>query len=164
MEMDAGVNSAEDVVEIRYAEQARRAIYSLAKQVLRWKAKNQTAVQITEKTALIRTYRGWEERPAAEVSEKLFRRFAEVTASYVEGPVATPLRPLGSYITRHIDELASEERKSLALLGQYSQQADRVCATSTNPEFAKLKELLRAAKEQPPQLGAEDILDILGWN
>jgi hypothetical protein len=170
MELDAGVNSAEDVVEARYAEQARRAIHSLARQVLRWRAKNQTAVQVTEKTALIYTHKGWAERPAAEVSEKLFRSFAKVATSYVEGPVATPLRPLGSYIAQNIDELASEERGSLTLLGQYSQQADRVCATSTNPEFAKLRELLRAAKEQSQFLlssskeeGEVCILDVLGW-
>jgi hypothetical protein len=170
MEMDAGINSAGDVAESRYAEQARQVIYSLARQVLRWKAKNQTAVQVTEKTALIHTYKGWEERPATEVGEKLFRRFAEVVASYVKGPVATPLRPLGDYIARHINELAAEERKSLTLLGQYSQQADRVCATSTNPEFVKLKDLLLAAKKQPPSIlpsskeeGEADILDVLGW-
>jgi len=93
-----------------------------------------------------------------------------VATSYVEGPVATPLRPLGSYIAQNIDELASEERGSLTLLGQYSQQADRVCATSTNPEFAKLRELLRAAKEQSQFLlssskeeGEVCILDVLGW-
>jgi hypothetical protein len=162
MEAAAGVNSAKDVVEERYAEQARQAIYSLASQVLRWKAKNQTAVQVTDRKALIHTYNGWEEKPAAEVGEKLFRRFAKVAAIYVEGDIATPLRPLGRYITQHIDELAAEERKSLTLLGQYSQQAERVCATSTNPEFAKLKELmvsLRAAEEQP----VDDILELLGW-
>ncbi len=149
MEHDAGINSSEDVVEARCAEQARQAIYSLARQVLRWKAKNQTAVQTTERMALIYTYRGWEEHPATEVSEKLFRRFAKVVASFVDGPVATPLKPLGEYITRHIDKLAANERSNPALLRQYSLQADRICATSTNPEFVKLKELLRAAKEQP---------------
>ncbi len=162
MEAAAGVNSAKDMVEERYAEQARQAIYSLASQVLRWKAKNQTVVQVTARKALIHTYNGWEEKPAAEVGEKLFRRFAKVAAIYVEGDIATPLRPLGRYITQHIDELAAEERKSLTLLGQYSQQADRVCATSTNPEFAKLKEMivsLRVAEEQPEV----DILDLLGW-
>ncbi len=173
MEIDAGINCADDVIEARYAEQARRAIYSLAKQVLRWKAKNQTVVQLTEKTALIYTWRGWEEKPAAEAGEKLFRSFAKVVVSYVEGPVTTPLRPLGRYITQHIDDLAAEERGSLTLLGQYSQQAERVCATSTNPEFAKLKELMRVAKEPLPPAEAslnatpevfEDILDVLGWN
>lgn len=149
MEIDAGVNCADDVIEARYAEQARQAIYSLARQVLRWRAKNQTVVQITEKTALIYTWRGWEEISAAEAGEKLFRSFAKVVISYVEGPVATPLRPLGRYIARYMNELAAEEKESLTLLGQYSQQADRVCATSTNPEFVKLKELKRAAKVQP---------------
>jgi hypothetical protein len=85
-----------------------------------------------------------------------------VVTSYVEGPVATPLRPLGHYIAQHIDELAAEERRSLALLSQYSQQTERVCATSTNPEFAKLKELMRAAQEVPQPIEV-DILDILGW-
>ncbi len=167
MEIDAGVNCADDVVEARYAEQSRQAIYSLGRQVLRWKAKNQTAVRVTEKTALIYTWRGWEEKPAAEVGEKLFRSFAEVVVSYVEGPVTTPLRPLGRYITQHINELVAEEKESLVLLGQYSQQAERVCATSTNPEFAKLKELMRAAKAQPQlqtQEEEEDILVVLGWN
>jgi len=162
MEIDAGVNCVDDVVEAHYAEQSRRAIHSLARQVLRWKAKNQTVVQITEKTALIYTWRGWEEKPAAEAGEKLFRSFAKVVVSYVEGPVATPLRPLGRYIVQHIDELAAEEKRCLTLLGQYSQQAERVCATSTNPEFAKLKELVRAARDVP-QLIEVDILDILGW-
>lgn len=168
MEIDAGVNDAKDVVEERCAEQARRAIYSLARQVLRWKAKNQTAVQVTDSKALIHTYNGWEERPAAEVGEKLFRRFAQVTVDYVEGDVATPLRPLGRYITQHIDALAAEERESLTLLSQYSQQAERVCATSTNPEFAKLKEMMQAAKITPQLVdalgGEEDVLDILGWS
>lgn len=176
MESDAGVNGEKDVVEARYAEQARQAIYSLSRQVLRWKAKNQTAVRATKETALVRTHEGWEERPAAEVSEKLFRRFAEVAVSYVEGPVATPLRPLGRYIAEHIDELAAEEKESLAMLDQYSQQAERVCATSTNPEFAKLKELLRAAKTLPTKTPAQpqseeaanqqidSVLDVLGWS
>ncbi len=162
MELDAGVNSINDVTEACYEEQARRAIHSLARQVLRWKAKNQTAVQITEKTALIYTYKGWEERPAAEVGEKLFRSFAKVAVSYVEGPVVTLLRPLGRYIDQNIDKLAASERTSLELLGQYSQQAERICATSTNPEFVKLKELMYAAKAQP-QPPHEDILDVLGW-
>lgn len=170
MEIDAGVNDAKDVVEERYADQARRAVYSLARQVLRWKAKNQTAVQVTDNKALIYTYGGWEEKPAAEVGEKLFRRFAGVTIEYVEGVVATPLKPLGRYIAQHIDELAAEERKSLTLLGQYSQQAERVCATSTNPEFAKLKNLLHSAtipsssdekKEEASDTKAADILDEL---
>ncbi len=164
MENDAGVNSAKDVTEDRYAEQACLAIYSLARQVLRWKAKNQTAVRVTNNKALIHTYNGWEERPATEVGEKLFRSFAKVAVNYVEGDVATPLRPLGCYITRHLDELAAEERKKLTLLDQYSTQAERICATSTNPEFAELKKLMRMAKEQSPQPEVEeDILDLLEW-
>lgn len=182
MELSVGVNCEQDVVEARYPELASRAVYSLAKQVLQWKAKNQTAVQATKDTALIRTHRGWEERPAGEVSEKMFRHFAGVVADFVEGEVRTPLRPLGGYIRANINALAAEERKTSGLLAHYSWQADRVCATSTNPEFVKLGELLRAAKEKhapqadraSPLLAAEeagsrrtepfDILDSLGWN
>ncbi len=170
MELDAGVEKEKDVIEERYAELANRSVYSLVWQLQQLRAPNQTAVLLTEDVALIHTYTGWEERPAADIGEEMFRRFAGVTAAFVQGDEPTPLKPLGRYIETHMAALASEERKSLALLRRYSMQAERVCATSTNPEFAKLKELLRAAKAQegktslkPPQPEIEDILDILGW-
>ncbi len=148
MEIDAGVEKEKDVTEDRYAELACLTIYSLAWQVQQLRAPNQTAVLLTEDVALIRTYDGWKERPAAEIGEKMFRKFAEVTADFVQGDEPTPLKPLGRYIETHIEKLASEERKSLALLRRYSRQAERVCATSTNREFVKLRGLLRAAKEK----------------
>jgi hypothetical protein len=168
MELDTGVEKENDVVEDRYAELACGAIHSLAWQVQWLRAPNQTAVLLSEDVALVHTFGGWEERPAAEVGEKLFRKFAEVAANFVQGDEPTPLKPLGRYIEAQMAALASEERKSLALLRQYSSQADRVCATSTNPEFAKLKALLRAADNKidralPSQSEEEDILDLVGW-
>lgn len=167
MELDAGVEKEKDVVEERYAELARRAIYSLVWQVQQLRAPNQTAVLLSEDVALVHTFAGWEERPAAEIGEKLFRRFAEAAAEFVQGDEPTPLKPLGRYIETHMSVLASEERKSLALLRQYSAQAERVYTTSTNPEFAKLKELLCAAKGRidslPPHPEEEDILALVGW-
>lgn len=179
MELDIGVEKEKDVTEDRYAELSCRAVSSFAWQVQHLRALNQTAVLLSENTALVHTSAGWEERSAAEVGEKIFRNFAGITADWVQGDEPTPLKPLGRYIETHMTDLALEERKSLALLRQYSSQAERVCATSTNPEFAKLKELMQAKKyknEIParpllmPPSGKEekateedDFLDALGW-
>jgi hypothetical protein len=173
MELDAGVDNEKDIVEERFAELARRAVYSLAWQVQQLRAPNQTAVLLSEDEAVVHTFDGWERWPSADVGEKIFRLFAEVTADFVRGDEPTPLKPLGHYIEAHMAILASAERQSLALLRQYSVQAGRVCETSTNPEFAKLKALMQAAKTRSLLAskgeradGKEDvgdILDALGW-